>query len=147
MCINNIIFSKPYTHLILFLSFSTCIHNCIMVYASLACISVAMMSPIESFGSIKGERFRFHLQTQEVQNRKFSLSNSTEINIKGRSGSPSNCLFGELGKTWEATKYKRQTLIMFAENRPGPARFLELNSTARSERAARPVQTSGYCVF
>ena len=27
-----------------------------MVYASLACISVALMSPIESFADIKGER-------------------------------------------------------------------------------------------
>ena len=33
-----------------------------MVYALLACISVAMMSPIESFADIKGERFWFHLQ-------------------------------------------------------------------------------------
>ena len=39
---------------------------------------------------------------------------------------PSNCSFGELGKTWQATKYKRLTFekkIMYAENRPGTAKF------------------------
>ena len=61
MCINNIIFSKPNTYLVLFLSISTYIHNFI-IYASLACISAATMSPIESFADLKGYRFRFHLQ-------------------------------------------------------------------------------------
>ena len=117
-----------------------------MVYASLACISVAMMSPTESFANIKGERFRFHSHTPEVRNRKVSLSYSTEINIKGRSRSPSNCPFGELGKTWEATKYKRLTLekkLCLQKSGParqtfGPARFLELNFMAWADgRLAR----------
>ena len=109
-------------------------------------------SPIESFACISGERFRFHLQTPEIRNRKFSLSYSTEINIKGRSWSPSSCPFGEMGKTWEATKYKWPTFeknhVRRKQARSGPATFrpgpfLELNFTARPERAARPVQTSG----
>ena len=120
-----------------------------MVYASLACISVAMMSPIESFANIKGERFRFHLQTPEVRNRKFSLSYFTEINIKGRSWSPSNCPFGELGKTWEATKYKwpEKNYVCRKQARPSPATFrpgpflgTEFHGPTRT--LARPVQTS-----
>ena len=61
ICINNIIFSKPNTYLVIFLSISTYIHIFIMVYASLACISAAVLSPIESFEGIKGDRFQFHL--------------------------------------------------------------------------------------
>ena len=113
-----------------------------MVYVSLACISVAMISAIESFATIKGERFRLHLQIPEVRNRKFSLSYFTEINIKGRSWSPSNCPFGELGKNWEATKYKWLTFekkLYFCRKQARqtfrPARFLELNFTARPVRA------------
>ena len=143
MCFKNIIFSQPNTFLILFLSVSTYIHNCIMVYASLACISVAMMSRIESFANIKGERFRFHLQTPEVRNTKFSLSYSTEMNIKGRSWSPSNCPFGELGKTWEATKckwltFEKKNYVCRKQARPSPARsrpFLgtEFHGPARAD--------------
>ena len=94
-----------------------------MVYASLACISVAMMSPIESFAKIKGERFRFHLQNPEIRNRKFSWSYSTEIGIRGRSWSSSNCSFWELGKTWKATKYKWLTFEKkLCLQKTGPAR-------------------------
>jgi hypothetical protein len=60
MCINNTIFGKPNTYLTLLLSILTYIHSCITVHASLACISVAIMSPLESFADIKGEYFGFH---------------------------------------------------------------------------------------
>ena len=62
MCSNIQIFSQPNTYFLIFLSLSTDICNCIMVYASLECISVAMMSPIKSVADMKGECFRFHLK-------------------------------------------------------------------------------------
>ena len=64
MCIKNIIFSKPNTHLILFLSISIYIHNCIMVYASLCARMHFRCQDVTNreFADIKGERFRFHLQ-------------------------------------------------------------------------------------
>ena len=53
MCIINIFFSIANTYLILFLSISTYIHNCI----------IAHMHFRESFADIKGDRFRFHPPT------------------------------------------------------------------------------------
>ena len=44
-----------------------------MVYASFVCISVAMMSPVESFTDIKGGRFRFHLQALLAEYNSFRM--------------------------------------------------------------------------
>ena len=56
MCIIKILFSISY-----------CYYSCqfqliFIVVSSFTCISVAMMSPYESFTDMKGDRFRFHLQ-------------------------------------------------------------------------------------
>ena len=57
MCINNIIFSKPNTYFILFLSISTYIHDCIMVLHSSHAFSCYDVTNREFFWHI-GERFR-----------------------------------------------------------------------------------------
>ena len=79
------------------------------------------------------------------------------MNIKGRSWSLSTCPFGELRKTWEATKYKWQTFEKklclqktgLARQPFGPARPVawiwvtaQRGSNGPDRRAARPVQTS-----
>jgi hypothetical protein len=56
MCINKIIFSKPNTYLLLFLPILTYFQNCYMLYASFACIFIAMMSPERVFACLKGDK-------------------------------------------------------------------------------------------
>ena len=60
MCIIYILFSISNTFFILFPSISAYVHIC-MVVSSLARISVAIMSPSESFADIIEDRFRFHV--------------------------------------------------------------------------------------
>ena len=59
MCIINKLFSISNTYLILFLSISTYIHNCII--ARMHFVAMNLISSSESFADIKGDYFRFHL--------------------------------------------------------------------------------------
>ena len=85
--------------MIVFLSISTYIYNLIMVYALFACISAAMMSPIESFTDRKGDRFRFHLQASYIPFLRAA-------NVKGCGGQSQNTGFPSVHSSCKSQNVK-----------------------------------------